>query len=190
MKTPTPPPFPVLHTERLLLRELTPADAEPLYAIHSDHEAMRWFGSDPLTQPQQAFRLIEIFAEWRRAPAPGTRWALVRREDQLLVGTCGLFRWNPNWRNCVVGYELGRAAWGQGLMTEAMRAVLEYGFEVMQVNRIQAEIHPDNLPSIRLVEKLGFALEGVHREQAFWANAYHDLACYSLLQRDWRALQR
>ncbi|WP_269531969.1 GNAT family N-acetyltransferase [Chitinimonas sp. BJYL2] len=177
--------FPVLHTDRLLLRELTLADTDALFAIHRDTEAMRWFGAEPITEREQAAQLIEMFASWRQSPNPGTRWAIEDRFSGTLLGTAGLFKWNRAWRNCVLGYELGRAYWGQGYMQEALHALLAYGFEVMRLNRIQAEIHPDNLASSRLVGRLGFVLEGRHRQQGYWQGQFHDLDCYSLLAHEW-----
>jgi ribosomal-protein-alanine N-acetyltransferase len=177
--------FPTLRTDRLLLRELTGADTDALFAIHSDVDAMRWFGSDPITDRHQVRQLIDMFAAWRREPNPGTRWGIVERHSSTLLGTVGLFRWNRAWRNCIVGYELGRFAWGHGYMREALTAVLDYGFAEMQLHRVQAEIHPDNAASIRLVERLGFMREGVHRDQGFWHGRFHDLVCYGLLAADW-----
>ena len=178
--------FPALSTQRLHLREIVASDADALFRIYSDADAMRWFGSEPMTEPLQARQLIDIYAEWRRAPVPGTRWGIVVRETGELVGTAGLFRWNKSWRNCVLGYELGRTAWGKGYMTEALQAVLGYGFVAMALHRIQAEIHPDNLASKQLVERLGFRLEGTHRQQGYWCDQYHDLQCYALLEGEMR----
>ncbi len=184
--------FPTLQTERLLLRELTPADAPALFAIHGNAEAMRWFGSDPLQSLAQAEQLVETFAGWRRQPNPGTRWGLARREDGALVGSCGLFNWNRAWRRCVLGYELAPAAQGQGLMAEALRAVLDWGFaaEGMDLNRVEALIHPRNTPSLSLVGRLGFAREGLLREVAFWGGRHEDLELHALLAREWAAGQR
>lgn len=178
--------FPYLRTARLHLREILPSDAPALFAIHSDFDWMRWYGIDPLIDPSQAEQLAEMFAGWFIA-GTGFRWGLERVKDQRLIGTCGLFRWNKSWRNCVIGYEIARDCHGQGYMREALTAALDYGFDMMRLHRVQAETHPDNRASIGLAERLGFRFEGVHREQAFWGGRYHDLNCYSLLEREWRA---
>lgn len=178
-------PFPQLQTERLKLRCLTPADAVELFAIHSDHETMQWFGVDPMTHLEQAQKLIQTFAEWRTQANPGTRWGLERLADGRLIGTCGLFKWQRDWRKCMLGYELSRAAVGQGYMEEALRAVLPWGMREMGLNRIEAQIHPDNLPSIRLAERLHFVAEGTLREAGYWGGRYHDMLQYGLLQRDY-----
>lgn len=178
-------PFPVLYTPRLQLRQITLSDADALFAIHSDAEWMRWYGVEPLTTPSQANQLAELFAGWFVA-GTGFRWGLERRQDQRLIGTCGLFRWNKSWHNCVIGYEIARDCQRQGYMREALSAVLDYGFNAMRLHRIQAETHPDNAASIALAQRLGFRFEGVHRQQAYWGGRFHDLNCYALLEPDWR----
>ncbi|MGQ5523235.1 GNAT family N-acetyltransferase [Chitinimonas sp. PSY-7] len=180
--------FPTLHTSRLTLRELVPADSGTILDIHGDPEVMRWFGADPVRNRQEALKLIDTFAAWRKLPAPGTRWGICVKETGKLIGSCGLFKWNPTWRNCTLGYELARPAWGLGYMREALQAVLDYGFAEMELHRVQAEIHPNNHASIKQVLKLGFKSEGCHREQGYWAGQFHDLNCYSLLAREWSAI--
>ncbi|OWW22208.1 GNAT family N-acetyltransferase [Noviherbaspirillum denitrificans] len=184
-----PNAFPILRTPRLTLRQVVLADAPALFSIHSDAEWMRWYGVDPVSSMGEAEHLADLFSSWFAA-GTGYRWALERREDRQLIGTCGLFRWNKSWRNCVIGYEIGRAQKRQGYMLEAITAILDYGFDVMSLHRVQAETHPDNLASISLASRLGFRFEGVHREQAFWGGRFHDLNCYSLLERDWRRLRQ
>jgi ribosomal-protein-alanine N-acetyltransferase len=179
-------PFPVLQTAHLQLRQIVPGDADALFAIHADADAMRWYGIDPITTHAEAIRLAELFAAWYTANT-GFRWGLERRQDNRLIGTCGLFRWNKSWHSCIVNYELARDCRQQGYMREALDAVIAYGFNEMLLHRVQAESHPDNAPSIGLLKRLGFRFEGVHREQAFWAGQFHDLHCYSLIRREWDA---
>ncbi|TFV88935.1 N-acetyltransferase [Oxalobacteraceae bacterium OM1] len=176
--------FPELRTARLTLRDITRADAPALFAIHSDREWMRWYGVEPLTEPEQGEQLADLFHGWFEG-GTGFRWGLERRSDGRLIGTCGLFRWNRSWHNCVIGYEIARDCQRQGYTREAATAILDYGFGVMRVHRVQAETHPDNAASIALATKLGFVLEGTHREQAYWGGHFHDLHCYSLLEQDW-----
>lgn len=177
--------FPVLTTSRLLLRQVEASDSEALFHIHSDAEWMRWYGIEPVTELAQAQQLAEMFASWFVA-GTGFRWVLERHEDGRTIGTCGLFRWNKSWHNCLTGYEIARDCQQQGYMREALTAILDFGFRVMLLHRIQAETHPANIASISLAKAVGFQLEGIHREQAFWSGKFHDLHCYSLLEQDWR----
>jgi [ribosomal protein S5]-alanine N-acetyltransferase len=177
--------FPQLETDRLLLREIVAEDAPDLFAIHGNAEAMRWFGADPVTSLQQAHNLVEVFAGWRHLPNPGTRWGIQQKADNRFVGSCGLFKWNRSWKSCVTGYELAPFAQGTGLMFEALSAILDWGFETMQLNRVEAQVHPQNIASIRLLQKLGFKQEGHMREAGFWCGEHHDLQLFALLRLDY-----
>lgn len=147
----TAAPFPTLHTPRLHLREITPAGAQ---------------------------RLIEMFAGWRALPHPGTRWGLCLREDDRLIGTCGLFGWNAGWRKCTIGYELLPSHQGRGLMREAVQAAIDWGHAHRQLHRIEALVHPDNAASIRLLTTLHFQQEGQLRDGARWAGRFHDMLLF------------
>ncbi|WP_395827178.1 GNAT family N-acetyltransferase [Collimonas sp.] len=180
-----PTEFPSLQTDRLLLREIVASDADELLAIHGDAELMRWFGSDPLTDIAAAHGLIKAFAGWRQQENPGVRWGLQIKEQPQLLGTCGLFRWDRNWRKCVLGYELAEHAQKRGLMLEALTASLSWGFKHMDLNRVEAQFHPDNHASLKLVKRLGFVEEGRLRQAGYWRNQYHDLLQVSLLRSEW-----
>ena len=175
--------FPVLTTERLMLREIVAADAKALFAIHGDVEVMRYFGADAMVELAQAQTLIAAFANWRGDENSGIRWGI--ELNGQLIGTCGLFRWNHTWRSAMVGYELARTAWGQGLMQEALAAILPYGFSEMKLNRIEAQIHPENTASLKLMPKLGFVHEGQLREAGFWGDQFHDFVQFGVLRREY-----
>lgn len=181
-----PVPFPTIETERLLLREIVEADAEDLFAIHGDSELMRWFGSEPLKDLAAAQGLVKTFVDWRNLANPGTRWAIQSKVSPKLIGTCGLFNWNRNWRKCLVGYELAAQAQGRGIMSEALSAILSWGFDNMELNRIEAQIHPNNQLSIKLVRTLKFVEEGRLRELGYWGGQHHDMLQFSLLRREWQ----
>ena len=178
--------FPVLATSRLTLREVVESDAAHILRIHGDAEHMRWFGSDPIRDLDGASKLIALFASWRKEPVSGARWAVTLRDRPGLIGTCGLFRWNRNWRSCTVGYEIAPAHQGRGYVKEALKAILTWGFREMQLNRIEAQVHPDNTASLALLEALGFLQEGRQRQAGYWADRHHDLLQYALLNAQWR----
>ena len=167
--------FPSLSTDRLHLREITDADAPDLLRLHGNAEAMRWFGSDPPTDLAGAQRLVEVFAGYRRQPHPGIRWGLCLTQEPRLIGTCGLFARQAGWRKCTIGYELLPDHQGQGLMQEALQAAMAWGHDHMQLHRIEALVHPENLPSLRLLARLGFEQEGRLRDGAYWGGRFHDM---------------
>ncbi|UTH76551.1 GNAT family N-acetyltransferase [Chromobacterium sp. IIBBL 290-4] len=176
--------FPTLRTERLILREITLDDAPALLDIHGDAEAMRWYGTNPLATLEQARQMVETFAGWRQLPAPGIRWGLALSGGGPLIGSLGLFKWNRGWRSCALGYELARGRQGQGLMSEALRAALAWGFVHMELNRIEAQVHPDNQASLTLLERLDFKTEGRARQAGFWLGRHQDLINLSLLREE------
>ena len=181
-----PTTFPTLDTERLVLREIVHADAPALYEVHGDPDSMRWFGTDPLPNEEAAVQLVDLFASWRTQANPGVRWGLQLRGQGTLIGTCGLFGWHRSWRKCTLGYELHPQARGHGYMHEALRTVLSWGFANMDLNRVEAQVHPENAASLRSVERLGFQREGLLRQVGFWGGRFHDLYQYGLLRDEWR----
>jgi [ribosomal protein S5]-alanine N-acetyltransferase len=177
-------PFPTLETERLVLREIVSMDAPALFEFRKDADNMRYYGSDLMETIDGAHELVELFSSWRVMPNPGTRWALQLRTESTLIGTCGLFKWNRNWRSCTIGYELNPKYQGKGLMTEALTPMIDWGFQEMDLNRIVAEIHPENAASISLARHLGFVEEGRLRQAGFWGGRFEDFLLFSLLRSD------
>jgi ribosomal-protein-alanine N-acetyltransferase len=178
--------FPTLQTSRLTLREIVESDAENILQIHGNAEYMRWFGSDPIRDLDGAAKLVATFASWRKEPVSGARWALELKDQPGLIGTCGLFRWNRSWKSCIVGYEIAAAHQGRGYVKEALKAIITWSFQEVQLNRIEAQVHPDNTASLALLEALGFQQEGRQREAGYWAGQHHDLLQYALLNGQWR----
>jgi RimJ/RimL family protein N-acetyltransferase len=174
----------VLDTPRLRLRPLQPADAAAVFAWHADPEAMRYWSTPPWTDPAQADALI---ARDQAAMAAGDfiRLGLQRRDDGRLVGACSLFAFLLTSRRAEIGYLLARDCWGQGLMHEALTALLDHGFAVLDLNRVEADIDPRNGGSRRTLERLGFRLEGLLRERWIVGGEVSDTGLYGLLRRDW-----
>nr|HET6904382.1 GNAT family protein [Ktedonobacteraceae bacterium] len=111
------------------------------------------------------------------------RWGIALKDSDTIIGTGGYVAWNHIWYNAELGYDLARPYWGQGIMTEAVRAMIQFGFEHMGLHRIEAEVMPENTASVRLLRKLDFQEEGVLHERSFWKGGFHDLAIFALLKR-------
>lgn len=177
-------PFPLLKTDRLLLRQLAPADAEAVFQIFSDGEVTRYYDIDAFSGLEQAQRLIARLNE-RFEHGEGIRWGIVQKATGQFIGTCGYNGWVRTSYRASIGYDLARSAWGQGFMTEALQAVLRYGFDTMALNRVEALVIPGNIQSMRVLEKLGFQAEGIRRGYGYWKDRFWDLYCLSLLRSDW-----
>jgi ribosomal-protein-alanine N-acetyltransferase len=181
--------FPIVETARLCMRELRPADAEALYAVLSDPEVTEYYDDDPFTRPSQALDQINA---WGRAYGSrrAIRWAIALKEDDVLIGTCGYYGLHRYHRRGAVGYELAQPFWRQGIMTEALGAIVGHGFDEMDLIRIQATVMPDNVASRRLLEGLGFQEEGVLRGYERWGSKGHlNVAMFSLLRSDYAQRQ-
>ncbi len=180
--------FPELTTKRLRLRQLRQSDAAAMFEILSDDEVARTFGLETFTEVEEAqLRIRSINASFRNQAA--IRWGMARLEDDVLIGTCGFIYWKWRHRHAAVGYELARPLWRQGLMTEALTAVLHYGYTHMNLHRVEALVMPENTPSINLLQKLGFQNEGLLRDYGFWNGRFHNLTVFSLLQPEWQLRQ-
>jgi ribosomal-protein-alanine N-acetyltransferase len=174
--------FPVLETERLRLRAITPEDAEAVFAIFSDEEVTRHYDLYTFEEMEEADDLIDFIAESYEVERQ-VRWAIARKEDDKLLGTCG-FVWLREHR-AEIGYDLARAYWGQGIMQEALGALLALAFERLELNRIEALVMPGNERSMALLARLGFVHEGTLREYDHFKGRFQDLEMYALLKRDW-----
>jgi RimJ/RimL family protein N-acetyltransferase len=116
----------------------------------------------------------------------GARLAIVRLSDDAFLGWCALSRWNPDYRSASIGYCLSEGACGHGYATEAGRALLQWAYDTLDLNRVQAETDTRNLASCRVLEKLGFVHEGTLREDCIVNGDVSDSRVYGLLQRNWR----
>ena len=175
-----------IHTRRLLLRPLQPGDVDALFGIFSHPEVMRYWSTPPWASPEPGREMVAR-DEAAGPDADHLRLGLVRQEDDTLIGTCTLFEHIRQSRRAEMGYALGRSAWGQGYMNEALSALLDHGFDAWNLNRVEADIDPRNLASARALERLGFQREGFLRERWIVGDEVSDTALYGLLRRDWRA---
>lgn len=174
-----------LQTPRLLLRPLLEADAPALFDIFSDPRIMDYFSTPAWATIDMAHDKI---ARNQRgmASAEALSLGIFRVEDRQLLGTCDLFHLHAQCRRAEVGYGLAYAAWGQGYMHEALRALLDYGFNGLLLNRIEADIDPRNEASAKALKRLGFQQEGFLRERWIVGGETSDSALYGLLLSDWR----
>jgi len=178
-------PTPTLPTARLLLRPVTESDADTLFAIHSDAHVLRYWDAPPWTERAQAERFIAASRQMAD-DGTGARLAIERTADRTCIGWCSLTRWDPGHRSASMGYCLDDAAWGHGYATEAARALLDWAFDTLDLNRVQAETDTRNLASARVLEKLGFVREGTLREDCVVNGEISDSWVYGLLRREWR----
>lgn len=176
---------PPLRTDRLVLRPLCEADVPALFAIHADPLAMRYWSSPLWQDDRRGYDMVA--RDLDPALTDHLRLAIELSHAGTLVGTCTLFDINLQCRRAELGYMLSSTVWGQGLMQEALRALLDHAFGALALNRIEADTDPRNERSMRLLERLGFVREGYFRERWIVGDEVSDAAMYGLLRRDWKA---
>ncbi|MBT5873579.1 MAG: GNAT family N-acetyltransferase [Candidatus Latescibacteria bacterium] len=174
---------PTLTTDRLILRLPVPEDAEDMLVFRGDPVVQK-YNSVPLAHAEEARDYIE---KWLLECKAGERkiWGITLKEEGTMIGMVGLGSWRKHDRRAEVGYDMARAYWGRGIGTEAVRAAVCFGFEHMNLNRIEAATIADNMGSVRLLEKLGFTREGTLREYSLEQDGrFHDEANYGILKRE------
>lgn len=146
-----------IETPRLLLRQFTPEDAEELYRIYSHPDLFKYMSNDkPLVWEQTGAFIDSLNDNWKQHKF-GV-WAVVYKENQKLIGHCGL-KFLENTPEIQIGYLLLKQYWGRGLGTEAAAEALRFGFEVATLERIVAIAKPENIASRRVMEKIGMKYE-------------------------------
>lgn len=180
--------FPVLQTARLALRELNLADKEALFRIFSDEGVTGFYNIPTFTSLQDSQKLLErrISRYWT---GKGISWGITLRGSRELIGGCSFNAWLHGRSVGELGYELARPYWNQGIMTEALTAVIRYGFETARLQRAQAWVMPQNVASARVLAKLGFTDRGVRENMGYWNGRFHDLTYFVLLSSHYRQQQ-
>lgn len=180
------PVQPILATTRLMLHPLSHADAAGLHPVFADPEVMRFVDYPASRDIADTMRRIELWMvplpEWHAT------WTVRVAATDAVIGMVNFHHreaWN---RRAEIGFLLARPFWGQGLMREALSALVAHCFEALDMNRLEATILPENLDAIRLALRLGFRCEGpVLRERLLVGGQFRDVALYAMLRREWLA---
>ncbi|NKF50393.1 GNAT family N-acetyltransferase [Shewanella sp. WXL01] len=176
-----------IETERLSLRLVTELDSADLYKVYSDPEVMKYWSCSPFTSESQATELAQAGEASFRA-GQSLFLGIVDKESKELIGTLSVFNIHQNSQRAEVGYILSRKYWHKGLMSEAFSALLDYCFEHLQLNRLEADIDPNNTASAALLIKHGFKAEGLLKERWIVNGNVTDSEIYGLLRADFKKL--
>lgn len=173
--------FPVLETERCMLRRIEVNDALCLYEYLSRDEVTKYYDLETLTSKQQAVDLIQGLLQ-RYMVGRQIRWGITLKNSNNIIGTCGFHTLEPDHYKAEVGYDLHPDYWGTGIMSEVLARVVDYGFTEMNLNRIEAFYQPSNLPSKKVLEKNGFIYEGLLKQRFFTKDRFVDVALCAVLR--------
>lgn len=176
--------LPVLETERLLLRNLCFDDAEDIFEYACDPDVPKYSTWSAHQSIEDTYDFLDaVIADYKNHNS--TDWGILHKADNKIIGTCGFVNWFPDQFRSEIGYALSKKYWSQGYMPEAVRAIINFGFQLMKLNRIEARCMIENTASARVMEKVGMKFEGVLRQQLFTKGSFYDMKIYSILRTEW-----
>lgn len=172
-----------LETSRFTLRKIEASDIETLHSYWSDDIVTEYMNTSfkILKESQEMVELLNSLPYKNE----GRRWVIVDKQSGIVMGSCGYHNVRAEHLRAEIGYELGRRYWGKGVMQEVMQTVLQYCFDNLGFNRIEAYVAVGNNRSIHTLEKLGFKAEGVLREYELVQGKLQDQVILALLKKEW-----
>ncbi len=173
-------PYPLMTTEHLSLRQIEQSDVNEIFFLRSDKKVMEFVDRPPCKSLEEASLFIEKINGLEKNNE-AIQWAIILKDEIKLIGT--ICYWNINKENyrAEIGYVLNPGYHGKGIMQEAMIKVLDYGFRIMKLHSIEANVNPDNASSIKLLERNKFVKEAYFKENYFFDGKFLDSVIYSLL---------
>ena len=176
--------LPTLPARRLDLRWITHDDGPAILSIFGDPRVMQYWSSPRLQDLASARELIDQIHGYYESRTL-FQWGICLRDGKELIGTTTLCDVDLDHRRGTLGFALRRSAWGQGYATEAVEAIIAFAFEVLGLQRLEADVDPENERSLTLLERQGFRKEGYLRERWHHLGELRDTVFLGLLRREW-----
>ena len=173
-------PFPILETERLILRRVLPSDVKEMFELRSNPETMKYIPRPLVTNYDEALAHIKMMED-KIETNEGINWAITIKGDDKMLGVIGHYRIKPEHYRAEVGYMILPEYHGKGITTEAVQCVVDYGFNTMQLHSIEGVIDPENGASEKVLQKCGFVKEAHFKENEFYDGKFIDAVVYSKL---------
>jgi ribosomal-protein-alanine N-acetyltransferase len=173
-------PFPILETERLILRRVLPSDVKEMFELRSNPETMKYIPRPLLTNHEEALAHIQMMED-KIETNEGINWAITLKGDDTMLGVIGHYRIKPEHYRAEVGYMILPEFQGKGITTEAVQCVVDYGFNTMQLHSIEGVIDPENGASEKVLQKCGFVKEAHFKENEYFDGKFIDAVVYSKL---------
>lgn len=175
--------LPELQTERLLLRRMLVSDADDMYAYAKRADVTKYLTWYPHPNREYTVEYLQYLASRYRI-GDFYDWGVTLRESGRFVGTCGFTSFDFPHNSAQVGYVLNPEYWGQGIIAEALAAVIRFGFHDLDLHRIEAMYIDGNTRSRRVMEKVGMTYEGTRRGAMYIKGKYRDIGVCSILRDD------
>jgi ribosomal-protein-alanine N-acetyltransferase len=176
-------PFPVLETDRLLLRCITPDDAAQLFVLRSDQKIMQYLDREPFKSIEEATEFIQQKVLNSLESNDGILWVIeLKSEPGKLIGTTGFWRLDKAHYRAEIGYMLHSDYWQKGIMKEAVNISIDWAFTKTAIHSIEANINPGNAPSAALLKSVGFEQEAYFKENYYFNGLFKDSIIFSLVK--------
>lgn len=172
-----------LRTERLIFKKMKVSDSSSLFKIWSDPEVTKFMNINSFTDESQAIQMIEMLDKLYQENK-AIRYSIFHLESNQIIGSCGYNTLDFENSKAEIGYEISKEYWGKGFASEAILKLLDYAYNSLNFNRIEAKVEPENRNSIKLLEKLNFQFEGTLRKSEKSKDTFIDLNMYSKLKTD------
>lgn len=177
--------LPTFETDRLKIRLFEEKDVDDLYEYCSDNEVTKYMIFDSYKDRQEAVDRINFCIKNNKEIKKPLLWAIEYKEDNKLVGGIDFVKWDEENAVGEIGYILNKKYWNKGIMTEALKEVIKFGFEKMGLNRIEVLCDERNISSSKVAEKNGLKYEGTLRQKMYIKNEYINLKIYSILKEEY-----
>ncbi len=177
--------IPVLHTKRLTLRQIIHEDARDIFAYASDYEVTKYTAWNRHEKIENSLDFINFTLE-KYKTENHYDWAIILKENKKLIGTGGFPDFNNYFHFGEMGYNISRDYWNNGYATEAVMEILTFGFNNLNLVRIQATCRIENAASERVLQKAGMSFEKILRNRLYKDNNYYDLKLYSILADEFK----
>lgn len=177
--------MPVIETERLTLRRMYPSDAEDMFEYAHLEDVTRYLLWSPHPSLAHTREYLYYIGE-RYRYGDFYDWAVTLKGSGKMIGTCGFAKLDPTNNLGEIGYVINPRYKGKGVASEAVAAVIDYGFSTLGLNRIEARYMIDNSASRRVMEKSGMTFEGIYRKAIFVKGRYETIGMCSILASEYK----
>ncbi|MCB2312823.1 GNAT family N-acetyltransferase [Clostridium tagluense] len=173
--------FNTIETDRLIIREFNEDDFKAIHAYASKPEVTMYLPFGPNSEMDTHIFLKKVIDYQTLKPRYDYEFAVVLKQNNILIGACGIHVTNINNKEGSIGYCYDKQYWGNGYASESSDAIINFGFEKLNLHRIFATCHPDNIASAKVMEKIGMIKEGRLREHKLQKGKWRDSFLYSIL---------
>ena len=176
--------IPILETERLILRRMLKTDADDMFEYARRSDTTRYLTWNPHPDRKYSYQYL-VYLQQKYKQGEFHDWAVVLRDSGKMIGTCGFTRFDFTNDSAEVGYVINPDFHGNGYATEALRRVMRFGFDYLELHRIEAKYMDGNAASRRVMEKCGMTFEGIRRESLFIKGGFVDVGTCAILRGEY-----